>query len=78
MKTRSMYFTQATRAVLMLTTLVLAAAYTSTSEAANGCGYGMHRSYYGGCIRNHPNAWSTPAPNHPGCWRNSWGQLRCY
>ncbi len=78
MKTRSLCFSGIVRIALMLSALMLAATYTSTSEAAQGCGHGMHRSYYGGCIWNHPGAWSRPAPYHPGCWRNAWGHLRCY
>ena len=77
MKTRSMCFSTIARTMLMLGTLILAGTYTSTSNAAQGCGYGMHRSVYGGCIGNHPGAYSTPAPYHRGCWRNMWGQLRC-
>ncbi len=78
MKARSMCFSTALRMILMLSTLLLAAAFTSTSNAAQGCGYGFHRSMYGGCIGNHPGAYATPAYGRPGCWRNAWGQLRCY
>lgn len=78
MKTQFMCFSRIVRTMLMVSTLILAATYTSTSNAAQGCGFGMHRSIYGGCIWNHPGAFATPAPYHPGCWRNMWGQLRCY
>lgn len=78
MKTQSMCFSKTFKMTLMLSTLVLAGAYASLSQAADGCGYGRHRSYYSGCVNNHPGAYATPAPYHPGCWRNRWGQLRCY
>jgi hypothetical protein len=78
MKAHSMCFSKIARETLMLSTLVLAGTYTSASEAAQGCGYGMHRSYYSGCIANHPGAYARPAPYHAGCWRNKWGKLRCY
>lgn len=45
---------------------------------AQGCGYGFHRGYYGQCVLNAPGPYAKPAPYHPGCWRNQWGQLRCY
>ncbi|PJD95207.1 MAG: hypothetical protein CK426_04790 [Legionella sp.] len=78
MHTRSMCVSKTARTLFMLSTLVLAASYTSSSQAAQGCGYGLHKSVYGGCIPNHPGMHATPAPAHPGCWRNGWGQLRCY
>ena len=59
MKTRSLCFSTIARTTLILSTLILAGTYTSTSNAAQGCGYGMHRSVYGGCIGNHPGAYST-------------------
>jgi hypothetical protein len=58
--------------------LFLAVSYTSVANAAQGCGHGLHRNMYGGCVLNHPGPYARPAPYHPGCWRNAWGQLRCY
>lgn len=45
---------------------------------AGGCGYGYHRGASGQCVGNRPGANARPAPYHPGCWRNSVGELRCY
>lgn len=78
MNTRSACWSTIARTVLMLSTLLLAASYASVSNAAQGCGYGWHRGYYGGCVRNYPGPWAQPAYRHPGCWRNKWGQLRCW
>ncbi len=58
--------------------LFLFLGYTSTATAAEGCGFGYHRTVFGKCILNYPGAFARPAPMHPGCWRNMWGQLRCY
>jgi hypothetical protein len=58
--------------------LLCAITYTSMANAAGRCGFGYHRTIYGGCVLNHPGRWATPARAHPGCWRNAWGQLRCY
>lgn len=66
------------RTSILISSLGLALSYTSIADAAQGCGHGLHRNYYGGCVLNHPGPYATPAPYHPGCWRNHWGQLRCY
>ena len=58
--------------------LALAGSYTSIADAAQGCGHGFHRNMYGRCVFNHPGPRAMPAPYHRGCWRNAWGQLRCY
>lgn len=76
MNTRSICFS-GLRTIATAGLLVLAIGYTSETNAAQGCGYGRHQSIYGGCVWNHPGAGATPAPYHPGCWRNMWGQLRC-
>ncbi len=78
MKARAMCLSGMAKILLMLSTLVLAGSYTSTSNAADGCGFGRHDTYYGRCVGNHPGAYARPAPYHPGCWRNGWGQLRCW
>ena len=44
---------------------------------AGGCGFGFHRGANGQCMANRPGRNATPAPAHPGCWRNEWGELRC-
>lgn len=58
--------------------LGLTVGYTSIADAAQGCGFGFHRNGWGRCVWNHPGPYARPAPYHPGCWRNRWGQLRCY
>ncbi|MDP3267421.1 MAG: hypothetical protein Q8M40_00085 [Legionella sp.] len=62
----------------VLSFFYIGSAAFSVANAAQGCGFGYHQSIYGGCILNHPGAFSTPAPFHPGCWRNANGRLRCY
>lgn len=78
MKKHSTYFSGILRTAAMISLLFAAVGYTSMANAAQGCGFGYHRSFHGGCILNHPGPRATPAPYHPGCWRNAWGQLRCY
>lgn len=78
MNARTVCFTKILRIGMMLSVLFLAASYTSTADAAQGCGYGRHVSVYGRCVGNFPGPYATPAPYHRGCWRNAWGQLRCY
>lgn len=58
---------------LLLGSLV-ALSYTPVASAAQGCGYGFHRTN-GFCVKNNPGKWATPVSNN--CWRNRWGQLRC-
>ncbi len=78
MNTHSMCFSSVLRTVVMVGMLILTASYTSGANAAQGCGYGFHQAIHNGvCVRNYPGAFATPAPYHPGCWRNRWGQLRC-
>lgn len=78
MKTRSLCFSGMAKTLLMLSVLILAGSYASTTNAADGCGFGRHDTYYGRCVWNHPGPWARPAPYHPGCWRNGWGQLHYY
>ena len=77
MSTHSVYGSGLLKAVVIGGVLFFTMGYTSVTSAAQGCGYGFHRGAYGGCIRNNPGRWATPAPYHRGCWRNAWGQLRC-
>ncbi|EHL31698.1 GCG_CRPN prefix-to-repeats domain-containing protein [Legionella drancourtii] len=78
MNTDSMYLSKCLRTVLMVGVLGFMASYTTIASAAQGCGHGFHRNIYGRCVFNHPGPRATPAPYHRGCWRNAWGQLRCY
>jgi hypothetical protein len=66
------------RASALIGLITLSIGYTSIVDAAQGCGYGYHRGPYGGCVLNRPGPGATPAPAHPGCWRNANGYLRCY
>ncbi len=77
MKTRSLCFSGFLRTLMMFSLLLIAMSYASLANAAQGCGFGYHKSIYTGCTPNHPGAYARPAPYHPGCWRNAWGQLRC-
>lgn len=78
MNTDSMYLSKCLRTVLIAGVLGFTASYTTIASAAQGCGQGFHRNVYGRCVFNHPGPRATPAPYHRGCWRNAWGQLRCY
>lgn len=78
MRTHSISFSGALRTAVIAGLLCAAAGYTTTVSAAQGCGYGLHRGAFGGCVLNRPGPGATPAPYHPGCWRNYWGNLRCY
>lgn len=77
MNTHSMCFSQLLRTIALIGLLTLVGSYTP-ANAAQGCGHGLHRTLYGWCVLNRPGPHATPAPYHPGCWRNAWGQLRCY
>ena len=78
MNTRSLCSSGLLRSVLMGGVLLFVLSFTSIASAAGGCGFGMHRGPWGGCQVNAPGPYATPAPYHPGCWRNGWGRLRCY
>lgn len=78
MNAHSMCFSGVLRTVALIGLLFLGVGYTTNTNAAQGCGFGYHQSIHGGCILNYPGPNATPAPYHPGCWRNGWGQLRCY
>ncbi|WP_131782898.1 GCG_CRPN prefix-to-repeats domain-containing protein [Legionella gresilensis] len=51
---------------------------SSTSFAAQGCGFGYHMTYFGRCVPNHPGPYATPIPGRPDCWINARGFLRCW
>ena len=78
MNMHSTRFSGLLRTTAMAGALCFATSFVSVADAAQGCGHGFHRGPYGGCKLNHPGRYATPAPYHPGCWRNHWGQLRCY
>lgn len=78
MNTRTVSFSAILSALAFSGVLFFAVAYSSIAEAAQGCGFGFHRNGYGYCVKNYPGPYAKPAPRHPGCWRNFWGQLRCY
>jgi hypothetical protein len=78
MKVNSTYLSRTLRIVAVVGVLCLADSYTTIATAAQGCGQGFHRNVYGRCVYNHPGPNARPAPYHRGCWRNYWGQLRCY
>ena len=78
MNAHSTCFLGVLRTILVAGVLFLAGTYESTANAAQGCGQGFHRGYYGACRINHPGPYARPAPYHPGCWRNAAGYLRCY
>ncbi|HAT2094875.1 hypothetical protein D7217_14690 [Legionella pneumophila] len=79
MNVHTMCFSKALRYAVVTSLLFMAVSFTSVANAAQGCGEGYHRSIYNGtCVLNYPGPFATPAPAHPGCWRNMWGQLRCY
>lgn len=77
MNTHSMCCSGVVRAIAMVGMLFLMIGYASSVNAAQGCGRGYHQSIHGGCVKNYPGAFATPAPYHPGCWRNRYGNLRC-
>ena len=77
MNTHSMCISGLLRTVVLFGVLFLAVGYTSIASAAQGCGAGFHRGPQNGCVMNRPGPGATPAPYHPGCWRNAYGVLRC-
>ncbi len=70
--------TKLLQTVIFIGLISVVGSFTSIASAAQGCGHGYHRTINGRCILNYPGRYATPAPYHPGCWRNMWGQLRCY
>ncbi|HAT9523966.1 TPA: hypothetical protein JBC98_04770 [Legionella pneumophila subsp. pneumophila] len=79
MNVHTMCFTRVLRYAVVTSLLFMLVSFTSVANAAQGCGEGYHRAIHNGtCVLNYPGAFATPAPAHPGCWRNMWGQLRCY
>lgn len=78
MNTQSLCFSGVLRSVVLVGVVSIAVGYTTIADAAQGCGQGRHLNRWGYCVWNSPGPWATPAPYHPGCWRNFWGQLRCY
>lgn len=78
MKTHSLRFSVLPGALALSTVLTVGIFYADLAEAAQGCGRGFHRNFYGRCVYNHPGLWARPVYGHPRCWRNVWGHVRCY
>ncbi|ARG97707.1 GCG_CRPN prefix-to-repeats domain-containing protein [Legionella micdadei] len=78
MRAHSITLSGLVRMVAMVGLLCIAASYTSNANAAQGCGFGYHQSFYGGCVANHPGPFARRVAGRPGCWTNLWGQFRCY
>ncbi|MGQ3891011.1 GCG_CRPN prefix-to-repeats domain-containing protein [Legionella sp. CNM-4043-24] len=67
------------KAVLLFGSMALfGLTWSSTSSAAQGCGYGYHMNPWGRCLPNAPGPYATFIPGRPNCWRNRWGAVRCY
>lgn len=67
-----------TSVALAATLFTFGLGYTGTSQAAQGCGFGYHMSYYGRCLPNAPGPYARFLPGRPNCWINRWGATRCY
>lgn len=52
--------------------------YSSTTTAAQGCGFGYHMTAYGRCVPNNPGPGAVPVAGRPDCWINYKGQFRCW
>jgi hypothetical protein len=77
MNTRTINSSGLLRTIIITGLIYMTVSFTSVANAANGCGFGWHRTFFHGCITNYHGAFARPAPEHPGCWRNYWGALRC-
>lgn len=78
MKTKLLSFPKMLSIAFLGTVLSLGVLYSSTTHAANGCGYGNHMNAWGRCVPNNPGPWATAIPGRPDCWRNVNGNVRCY
>jgi|GEM_PF-2356303 len=77
MRTYSIYFSRLSGAIALGALLSFGLSYTSTANAAQGCGKGYHVDGNGRCVLNAPGANATPVTGRPNCWRNANGALRC-
>lgn len=78
MKTQSMCFSKLLGAAGVGALLLLGVFYTSSLNAAQGCGHGYHMMLNGRCVPNAPGPNASAVPGRPDCWRNANGNLRCY
>ena len=78
MKVCSIYKPTFISALAIGTILTLGVFSSSTTYAAQGCGFGYHMTYFGRCVPNMPGPWAVPAPGRPDCWINGRGFLRCW
>ena len=58
--------------------LVYGLSYTSITNAADGCGFGLHSTAFGRCVPNNPGPGASAIPGRPDCWTNVYGQVRCW
>lgn len=77
MNTKSLRITTVVQAAVLAGGLFLAVGYSSTATAAQGCGWGFHRTWAGVCVMNRGGYYPAYAPRYRHCWRNAWGRLRC-
>lgn len=78
MKTSSMRFSRLLNTLAFGALISVGICYTSTTDAAQGCGFGYHMTAFGRCVPNSPGPNATPVPGRPDCWRKGDGALRCY
>lgn len=78
MKTQVIRRSPLLTALLLGSALTLGFAYSSSTEAAQGCGFGYHMTAFGRCVPNSPGPWARPAAGRPDCWINARGFLRCW
>ncbi len=78
MKTHSINLSKWLGALAVGAVLSLGVLYTSNLNAAQGCGYGYHMTYYGRCIPNYPGPYSVFVPGNSNCWYNLHGFIRCF
>lgn len=65
------------QATLLMSTLSFAASFSTSANAAQGCGHGFHRVGYGQCVPNHYRGGYHTVRSYRHCWRNAWGRVRC-
>ncbi len=78
MKTNSISYSKIIGPIALGLMLVFGVFYTSSSQAADGCGFGYHSTAFGRCVPNSPGPNASPAPGRPDCWYNGAGELRCW
>ncbi|MCE3045538.1 MULTISPECIES: GCG_CRPN prefix-to-repeats domain-containing protein [Legionella] len=78
MKIQSLSISKVLTPLALGALLTLGIGYTSSANAAQGCGFGNHMNYWGRCVPNEPGPWAKPVPGRPDCWVNDHGAFRCY